>query len=140
PRTEEAGSCPACLQLDRRKSSFPCSRARWPRPPDWLFQVCASASLLLLYVAFSRSPASGHDEELIPLAERFEPASAWTSSPRTQPRRRGARESSSGSYESRRTCRRGRASISTSRKSVEESSSEVRRAHVDARCIGSQCA
>src|ERR1051326_7337945 len=41
--TESVKSSPACQQADRSQSSCPCSQARWPRLPDWFFQVCASA-------------------------------------------------------------------------------------------------
>src|SRR5437899_2271092 len=42
----EGRSSPACLRVDHRKSSFPCSRAREPKLPSCLFQVCASALFL----------------------------------------------------------------------------------------------
>src|SRR4029077_5188172 len=33
------------LWVDRRKNSFPCNRAPWPRVPDCFFQVCAFSYL-----------------------------------------------------------------------------------------------
>src|SRR5208282_444862 len=44
-RGEERPS-PACLQPDRKKSSFPCSLSREPKLPSCYFQVCAFALFL----------------------------------------------------------------------------------------------
>ena len=43
---EESGSSPVCLSAGRRKSSFPCSPAPWPKLPDCFFPVCAFALFL----------------------------------------------------------------------------------------------
>src|SRR5207248_9759437 len=42
---ESAKSSPACPWPDRSQSSFPCSPARSPKPPNYFFRVCASSYL-----------------------------------------------------------------------------------------------
>src|ERR1019366_10589105 len=46
-QTESERSSPFCPQPDHNRSSFPCSRARWPTLLSCFFQVCAFALFLL---------------------------------------------------------------------------------------------
>src|ERR1700719_3736887 len=46
PQTGSERSSPFCPQPDHNRSSFPCSRGRWPTLPNCFFQACVFSLLL----------------------------------------------------------------------------------------------